>query len=64
MEKYSSDEGTDWYQWIGRALVMKTRKIFVCLFAPSFKMPENYSVLRPVEQIVAVRGNCGKFPGL
>ena len=34
-----------------------------CLFLLS-EMPENYLVLRPVGQIVAVRGNCGKFPGL
>ena len=33
-------------------------------FASSSEMPENYLVLRPVGQIVAVRGNCGKFPGL
>ena len=30
----------------------------------SSELPENYLVLRPVGQIVAVRGNCGKFPGL
>ena len=36
------------------------------IFFPQFsaEMPENYLVLRPVEQIAAVRGNCGKFPGL